>query len=432
MASVDRLSALPDHVLCHILSFLPTKTSVKTSILSTRWSFIWAHVPTLDFHHKDYHTATYLPNIVSRVMSLHKVQTLDSLRLIFQDCSDFELETLIIIAKSRNVRNLDIEVDSEYTLPRRLFTFTTLVRLTLSGFPCIYKTGGDVHLPRLKRLHLDYLLFQVDEDLPRLLSGCPVLEDLTLDLVRFSKKKLGCFNVSSSALKRLTITVIGSNYLDSRVEINAPALRYLKVCCWSSSISVSPMTSLIEADIDMSFRLTDDHYISRMKFLNYLCHVKCLSLRAKYDEEFVDMALAGPMVRFDNLTKLVYGSVGDWHLFGKLLKVANNLKVLTVSKFPVLGSKDTYRWWEEPGQVPACLSSHLRTIRISGMSAVESEQRNMVRYLLENAKVLKRMEIYLKCRSGSLSKQRSKLVEFLSSFVRASQACELVIRRDNK
>ncbi|GFQ08793.1 putative fbd-associated F-box protein at5g56700, partial [Phtheirospermum japonicum] len=202
---------LTHHVLCHILSFLPTKTSVKTSILSTRWSSIWAHVPTLDFHHDDYRTGTTdLPNIVSRVMSLHKVQTLDSLRLIFQDCSDFELETLIIIAMSRNVRNLDIEVDSESTLPRRLFTFRNLVRLRLSGFPCIYKTRGDVHLPCLKRLHLDYLQCQVDEDLPRLLSGCPVLEDLTLEIVSFAEKKSGCFNVSSSSLKRLVV-IMGDN-----------------------------------------------------------------------------------------------------------------------------------------------------------------------------------------------------------------------------
>ncbi|GFQ01397.1 putative F-box/FBD/LRR-repeat protein at4g13965 [Phtheirospermum japonicum] len=292
MASVDRLSALPDQVLCHVLSFLPTKTSVSTSILSTRWKSIWAHVPTLDFNLDDYLTGTAgLPNIISRVLSLHKVQTLDSLRLIFPDCSDFELETLIIIAISRNVKNLHIELDSELTLPRRLFAITTLVRLTLSGCPCFYKTGSDVHLPCLKRLHLDYIQCQDDEDLPRLLSGCPVLEDLILDSVSFAEKKLGCFNVSSSSLKRLTVTLVDNFYdaedddLDCRVEINAPALRYLKVCCGSSSISVSPMTSLIEADIDMSCRLTDDHYISMVKFLNCICHVKCLSLRGEYDEK---------------------------------------------------------------------------------------------------------------------------------------------------
>ncbi|KAL3626598.1 hypothetical protein CASFOL_030147 [Castilleja foliolosa] len=432
--SVDRLSTLPDDTLCRILAFLPTKISVSTSILSTRWRSIWAHVPTLDFDLGDYGTVSEgLQNIIIRVMSLHKEQTLDALRLIFPDCNDFELETMIIIAMSRNVKNLHIELDSELTLPRRLFTIPTLVRLRISGCPCYYKTGGNVHLPCLKYFHLDYLQCQVDEDLPRLLSGCPVLEELILDSVSFAEKKSGCCNVSSSSLKRLTIIMVNSVYdsdddLDCRVEIDAPALIYLHVSLESTSISVSPMTSLVEAYIAMNCRAMDDeddHYISMVKFLHCLCHVKCLTLRGYYNEKFVDMALAGPIIRFDKLKKLVYYTSGDWHLFGKLLKVANNLKVLIVYNFPLLGSKDIYRCWEE--QVPACVSSHLKTIRIYGMTAVEYEQHYMGRYLLENAKVLEKMEIYLECDSGSFSEQSTELVEFLSSIVRGSEACELVV-----
>jgi len=45
----DRISSLPDCILSHIMSFLPTKSSVETSILSRRWCNIWKDVSVLDF-----------------------------------------------------------------------------------------------------------------------------------------------------------------------------------------------------------------------------------------------------------------------------------------------------------------------------------------------------------------------------------------------
>ncbi|KAA3472433.1 F-box/LRR-repeat protein [Gossypium australe] len=46
---VDRISYLPKEVLCHILSFLPTKLTVRASILSKNWRYLWGSVSALDF-----------------------------------------------------------------------------------------------------------------------------------------------------------------------------------------------------------------------------------------------------------------------------------------------------------------------------------------------------------------------------------------------
>ncbi|XP_027114639.1 putative F-box/LRR-repeat protein At5g02930 [Coffea arabica] len=51
---VDRISGLPDAVLCHILSHLPTKLAAATSVLliSTRWRYIFASVPNIDLQYR--------------------------------------------------------------------------------------------------------------------------------------------------------------------------------------------------------------------------------------------------------------------------------------------------------------------------------------------------------------------------------------------
>jgi hypothetical protein len=47
--NIKSLGSLPDEVLRHILSFLPTEDAVRTSVLSKRWELLWVSIPNLDF-----------------------------------------------------------------------------------------------------------------------------------------------------------------------------------------------------------------------------------------------------------------------------------------------------------------------------------------------------------------------------------------------
>ncbi|KAI3878017.1 hypothetical protein MKW98_008294, partial [Papaver atlanticum] len=46
----DRISDLPEYIITHILSSLPIKRMVSTSVLSTQWRNRWTSVPVIDFH----------------------------------------------------------------------------------------------------------------------------------------------------------------------------------------------------------------------------------------------------------------------------------------------------------------------------------------------------------------------------------------------
>ncbi|AES99622.2 F-box/RNI superfamily protein [Medicago truncatula] len=47
--AADRISSLPDDVLCHILSFVSTQEAVATSVLSKRWTHLWRSIDNIDF-----------------------------------------------------------------------------------------------------------------------------------------------------------------------------------------------------------------------------------------------------------------------------------------------------------------------------------------------------------------------------------------------
>ncbi|GFP96495.1 F-box/FBD/LRR-repeat protein at3g52680 [Phtheirospermum japonicum] len=414
--NVDRLSALPDGVISHILSFLPTQLSVKTSILATRWRFMWARVPVLDLEgvYGSSQTTSF-PGIVCTVMLRHKAVSLNTFRLSYMipdgptddddgPMSSYELETCIATAIERNVKNLDLNLEVE--LPRCVLTCKTLVDFRMAGrvtLPC----RGPISLSSLKKLHFYNVPHEVD--LSRLLAGCPVLDELTI--YQSPGFELDGCTISSPTLKRLTI-----KFSSNRVKIYAPALRYLKVFnCKYEQISVSLMKSLIEADIYLYAFAESDHRCV-LKFLDSLCNVKCLKLSTHYGKTF-SLPVTSSIVKFGSLTKLELSA--NWCFLTKFLESADHLRVLIISEC----HWHSEHWMDPIGERCACLFHSLRSVTIYEFQCTEQDF-NMVRFVLRNAQVLERMEISCP-REGVDLKKKFDAIQRISLFRRGSKECEL-------
>ncbi|KAK3024286.1 hypothetical protein RJ639_043148 [Escallonia herrerae] len=221
---VDRISQLPDAVLSRILSFMPTKYAAQTSVLSTRWKYLWVSVAVLDFEmhlyvnykgdrsNFDMYEKRIMSNFTSsvdRLLDLRGNTTTKKFRLsCFEECDPSRLFAWLNAMMLSNVQEVDLELIMHDLgkLPRSLFTSKTLVVLRLCG-AFLLNVPLDVSLPSLKSLYLESINYRGDASIKRLLSSCHVLEELIIP--RFGEDNVWTFDVSVPSLKRLTLDFTG-------------------------------------------------------------------------------------------------------------------------------------------------------------------------------------------------------------------------------
>jgi len=189
LTMADIISSFPDEILCHILSFLPTKQVVATSVLSKRWNLLWRSIPFFDFHYDgnlfDYDKdkeaySDFLRSVDSFLLWRDRYQPLHRFRLRSDSTygRTVSIQTWITaaVSGSSRVQHLDLYLDWGFVLPSVVFTCKTLVVLKLT-FIQVENTFS-VDLPLLKILHLNRICSSEGLDLSQFLSGCPNLEDL--------------------------------------------------------------------------------------------------------------------------------------------------------------------------------------------------------------------------------------------------------------
>ncbi|XP_065858714.1 F-box/LRR-repeat protein At5g02910-like isoform X2 [Euphorbia lathyris] len=164
----DRLSALPDFLIHHILSFLPATDLVKTLILSKWWKYQWTHVPVLKFVPNHGMSPDQFSNFIDKTLLLHDCSNIDkfviNLKCFPSDplcCDEFiNLDLWIRYAVTKDVKELIVHFNDPrdpYSLPEFLFNNFSLVKLKLSI--CCFAPLEKVNWGSIKSLRL---------------HGCPV------------------------------------------------------------------------------------------------------------------------------------------------------------------------------------------------------------------------------------------------------------------
>ncbi|CDY26618.1 BnaA09g46590D [Brassica napus] len=421
MSGRDRISGLPESLLTQILSHLPTKQSVQTSVLSKRWENVYLSVPGLDLD------CSVLPNYDADEGLLSFLTFIDKLLEFSPELSLFKVKikcrntmidgftdrigTMI----DRGTQHLDVVSSTDYYedtlsdllpvvdfMPMNLLTSKTLVYLKLSSSGLM--DPGFVSMPCLRFLHLEEVKWLVH--LEKLVSGCPVLEELTLvrdldDEYSRRHEEFTAMRVRSRSLKKFRVP-----------------LKHRWDC--SSELDIKFVVNFGEF-----FDPSDASKRTEIRgFLNGISSVRHMIISAKTVKALDLYSKEGMIPKFNNLSRLEAVFHGKLLQFmPAFLECCPNLKHLVLK---VLHSEEMEEGLELT-DVPRCVSSTLECVEIQEQLELEEGKMKATSYFLGNSAILKKL-ILSPTAYDPRYVVESEIVDKVNKLTKRSTGCEIIIR----
>ncbi|KAI3875207.1 hypothetical protein MKX03_008905 [Papaver bracteatum] len=433
--SKDRISELPEPLIHLILSFLPTKCVVSTSVLSKRWRYIWTSVPVIDLlevEFPEYFGLEYtdetdeelervqnlclslgqsLINFVDKKLSLHhEAQDIKKFCLGISDNFDPELEKLEEWLSALFTRhNLEEFVFyAKNSLEEGFFPssgrYASLVILELDAWEPLYLPDA-VNFPNLKICKLMHAYLHMYSDDPTR---------------QFFSNLLGDFD-DNVPMYGFMMNIFAPNLL---------SLRYTEVS--AKDYILHRFEKLVDAEIDIErdnadMPLPQENVAITTKVVKELSNVKRLKISGETFEEllFPDNLLTNwPM--FHSLVRLELTSgisFSKHKTLLNILRISPNLKTLVFAQGFVGQQSSTDSGWT-PDMVPQCVLLHLKSVKFCEFYGC-LEDLNAVKTFLKNARVLKRMII--KFDSDLSTDEQNKVMKKLLKFPRGSPRCKIQV-----
>ncbi|KAL3653040.1 hypothetical protein CASFOL_002721 [Castilleja foliolosa] len=406
--SIDRLSALPDDILIHILSFLGLKESVVSSVLSKRWKFLWTELPELIFvdlnqEIEKIHEFVAVVNKALLTRSRIHLRKFDVCFRYYGGSVSSDVDSWVDFAVKNKVEEVCLYLNSMaedelYELPETMYSNSSLTRFSVRG--CLMDTLTKIEWQSLTRLEIEdtEVLQHVIENI---LSGCPVLHTMDLD----ECWGFSCLDIKSQNLKELKVHDREEDENGPLLEISAPYVQTLDISfnAEGRKLVLRNTKSLVRAKFDFNGyeqpNSEEARSLAKEVYEIILLHVIELELGRFYFIVLSELVVNGwqlPVSKRKCLT--VFTQSEDKHNISgifALLKYSPNLEQLAIEGFEPEG----LGWDEAAAGDLDCELLHLKSVSINEFAdpAFNGEpMQTVVRTLLKRATVLEEINVRLR------------------------------------
>ncbi|MED6118155.1 hypothetical protein PIB30_000137 [Stylosanthes scabra] len=402
----DIISKLPEYIISSILSFLPTKYAVRTTVLSKAWMNLWTSITSLDINDTDvvydvpekYVPEEHFQTFINRSLLLTKIPRLESFSFSIQDYHYMShLNNWIASALNRLLKKLCIK--SEQKLRFSFVTSQCLEELLI----CMSNCSANIKVP-LSHVHLGQLRFLTLHEVEFSCSK----EDLELSLPLLRKLKtvnciwlgsVNCVTFNAPLLETVDITQHKeSSSQNGRRVIKFSALHlrefsYRHYGYLSRYITMIDPSSAQNASATLVFRRSDETKRVSSK-------ARCGAfLLLKQFSQVGYLKFGGPYVLGEQVPLLPeFGMLS--HL--EITSITLEFLIGLLSKTPILNTlivgrpkpKSDKALLESADVVPDCLRYTLQVVKFRDFLGNEREL-CLAKFLMENGYVLKKMSFSL-------------------------------------
>ncbi|KAL8505254.1 hypothetical protein ACS0TY_016473 [Phlomoides rotata] len=462
----DRLSELPNSLILHILSTLPMRNVVRTTLLSKRWNNLWTTIPCLNFCYFTYvkkEEVERIRNFINRALMLWKGIKILKFKIYIITYLEvslaIDIDLWVRYAVEHNVEELEIHIhpleNDEYWAPQCLNSCSSIRKLSLAVEGYNLRIHGSPAWNQLTSLQIHDSCFS-DCLVNQIMLGAPQLEVFDL---RFEENYEN-LNILSGSLKKLKIEKCCDDVdptLHTMLRICCPNLETLEV----SGVSYSKcLLTNVSSLTDATFGFDDELYNYKpgidllreffRQFLPTIQHVEMVTLSRWCVEVLGNSQKKYPLLPLPNVKFLKFNLDQDNKIrdMMNVLGIFPNLKMLVIHindwtdecfvenppefnadgflEFGFSKSKEYLLKFDETNLSKSFLGQ-LKSIEITSHFCNATAYR-LIRLLLKHARMLEKLVIRAKDFMSHPQPFLLKVAEVLLSMPRSSPTAKVIFK----